>query len=151
MHFTNNAKEMEEFIEPSRIIKELDGPEDWRYKYIEPVDGENDKMNDTAERDRLLEARESLVSEFEEATLQWVNADEKVDKPALKTKRDDLARKLKEDYWRLDPYVRARSFYDRTGVIQPGGKIDFYPKTPPGPPSAKETVPVADTSADDVD
>ncbi|KAL2751942.1 hypothetical protein ACRALDRAFT_2114838 [Sodiomyces alcalophilus JCM 7366] len=151
VHFTNNVKEMEEFIEPSRIIKELDGPEDWTYQYVEPVSGENDKLNDTATRDKLLEARESLVSEFEEATLQWIGADEKTEKSALMAQRNGLALKLREDYWRLDPYIRARSVYDRTGVIQPGGKIDFYPKTPVSQPTAEEGPPVVETSADDVD
>ncbi|ROT37911.1 CRAL/TRIO domain-containing protein [Sodiomyces alkalinus F11] len=151
VQFTNNMREMEQFIEPSRIITELDGPEVWKYQYVEPIDGENDKMKDTAERDRLLEARELLVSEFEEATLQWIRTDEKTDRAGIQGQRNGLARKLREDYWRLDPYVRARSLYDRTGVIQPGGKIDFYPKAPSSAPAAEGTRQVVDTSADDVD
>lgn len=31
------------------------------------------------------------------------------------------------NYWKLDPFIRAKSLLDRIGVIQDGGKIVFYP------------------------
>ncbi|TDZ35106.1 CRAL-TRIO domain-containing protein [Colletotrichum spinosum] len=146
VHFTNNAKEMEEFIAPANILKELDGQENWDYKYIEPVVGENDKMNDTATRETLLSGREDLIHSFEEATLQWIKDAGTEKEQAVKTQREELAQKLRDDYWKLDPYVRARCFLDRSGVIQEGGKVDFYPKAAP-----LNGVPRVDTSADDVD
>ncbi len=39
-----------------------------------------------------------------------------------------MAERLAENYWRLDPFLRARSLYDRTGVIGLEGRLDFYPK-----------------------
>ncbi len=42
-------------------------------------------------------------------------------------RRDEVIKSLSANYWKLDPYVRARSLLDRTGVIKEGGKIDFYP------------------------
>ena len=38
-----------------------------------------------------------------------------------------MAGDLRDSYWQMDPYLRARCLYDRMGVIQPGGKINFYP------------------------
>ncbi|KAH8757355.1 phosphatidylinositol transfer protein CSR1 [Diaporthe sp. PMI_573] len=138
VHFTNNIKDVEQFIHSSRVLKELDGQEDWTYKYVEPVPGENDKMKDEATRDGLLAAREQLFKDYEQATLRWIqNADD----ASVKAQRNSIAAKLRADYWQLDPYVRARSLYDRTGWLQ-GEKVDPYPKK-----ANDESA----TTADDVD
>ena len=136
----------------SHVIKELGGHEDWEYKYIEPVPGEDDKMKDTTTRDKLLQEREHIVKDYENSTLDWVHGVGDVEK--TKAKRHELAVALREDYWRLDPYIRARSFYDRSGMIQPGGKIDFYPDTTlktPTPAPSTNGVNHTDTSPNDVD
>lgn len=123
VHFTND-REMEEFVPKSQIIKELHGDENWEYKYIEPVPGENDKMKDVETRDKILEVRKGIVNEYEKMTEEWIKSG---DAATLKVKRNELAAKLRENYWTLDPYIRARSYYDRVGLIQPGGEIEFYP------------------------
>ncbi|KAK7426314.1 phosphatidylinositol transfer protein csr1 [Neonectria magnoliae] len=147
VHFTNNKTELEEFIEPKHIIKELEGDEDWEYKYIEPIPGENDKMKDTETRDRLVEAREELVKKYEHATREWIRNPEGDEAKAIKAEREKLAEQLKVDYWNLDQYIRARTLYDRQGAIQGGGKTDWYsaPKAVMRPASA------VSTSADDLD
>lgn len=147
VHFTNNRAELEEFIEPSHIIKELEGDEDWEYKYIEPIAGENDKMKDTATRERLLESREELVKKFEHATREWIRNSEGDQAKDIKAEREKLAQQLKTDYWVLDQYIRARTLYDRQGAIQGGGKTDWYSAPKASVPSA----PVPSTSTDDVD
>jgi hypothetical protein len=68
----------------------------------------------------------------------------------IKGNRESIAAQLRNDYWVLDPYLRARSFYDRVGIIKPGGAVDYYATgsqemTANGAASARET------SADDVD
>jgi len=150
VHFTNNVKEMSEFIEPSRILKELDGQDEWDYKYVEPIDGENDKMRDTATRDALVSGREDLIHEYEETTLQWIKEAGTDKEPAIKARRNELARKLRDDYWKLDPYIRAKCFLDRTGVIQEGGEINMYPKGAVASQAINGT-PAVNTPADDVD
>ena len=159
VHFTNDH-EMEEFVPQSHIIKELHGAEDWEYKYIEPVPGENDKMKDVEMRDKFLLERKGIVDEYEKATVEWIKG---VDDTGLKVKRNELAMKLRDDYWRLDPYIRARSYYDRIGLIQPGGKLQFYPnklvtpepvaktETPAEPASIANGGPTHQHSAQDVD
>jgi hypothetical protein len=156
VHFTNES-DISDYVPKSQIIKELHGDEDWEYKYVEPVAGENDKMKDTETRDRLLAGREKIVDEYEKATVDWIKGGENV---ALKTKRNELAIQLRDDYWRLDPYVRARTYYDRIGLINPGGKLQFYPGKTIMPESAvaktdENTPPSANGgavhSADDVD
>ena len=151
VHFTNNLKELEEYIPKSQVLKELDGEEDWDYKFTEPVPGENDKMKDTGTRDRLLAAREVLVKEYEQATLEWLLNPEGEKTAAIKARRSELTTKLREDYFNLDPYIRARSWYDRTGVMLPGGKLDFYPTSAKANGAAAAPAQAVETSADDVD
>jgi hypothetical protein len=151
VQFTNNDAEMEEFVPKSQIIKELGGHEDWAYNYVEPVPGENDLLKDTATRDRLIAERETIVRDYEKSTLDWIHGSGDVS--AVKLRRNELANALKEDYWRLDPYLRARSFYDRTGMINPGGKISFYPGVEHSAPVSTTNLnekPI-ETHADDVD
>lgn len=143
VHFTNNRAELEEFIEPGHIIKELDGDENWEYQYIAPTPEEDAKLKDTATRDRLLAARQELVQQYEQATRDWIQNPEGEQGQGIKAERKKLAAQLREDYWNLDPYLRARSVYDRQGAIQAGGKTDWYTKP------VQQVV--ADTSADDVD
>jgi hypothetical protein len=146
---------MEEFVPRSQIISELGGDEDWSYQYVEPVPGENDLMKDTATRDKYLVEREGLVKDYEKATIEWIHGTgENVEK--IKIRRNELANKLKADYWRLDPYLRARSLYDRVGLINPGGRLQFYPvKTETEKEKPLQALPngttKVETSADDID
>lgn len=113
-------------------MKELDGEEDWEYKYVEPQPGEDKLMEDTATRDRLLAERQELAKEMQAATISWISANSKNNKEAIATateERNKLVERLRAQYWELDPYVRSRSFYDRLNIIQGGGKIEFYPNS----------------------
>ncbi|KAF2971999.1 hypothetical protein GQX73_g1598 [Xylaria multiplex] len=153
VHFTNNVKDLEEFIARDKIPDEMDGTSGWSYQYIEPVPGENDKMNDNETRDKLIQEREALYEEFENKTIEWIHEDDTTKRTAIKAERSAIAQKLKEQYWRLDPYIRSRTLYDRIGVIKPDGKLDYYPSweakaTTNGTPAAAAVV---ETSSDDLD
>lgn len=112
---------MQEFIDRKHIPASLEGDENWTYQYIEPVSGENEKLKDVETRDKMLAERGKLYKEYEDATLAWIRGDD------VKAKRDEIAARLRDDYWKVDPYVRSRSFYDRTAVLLPGGGLDWYP------------------------
>lgn len=128
IHFTSSTQDLEAFIPRKNILKEFGGDDDWEYEYKEPSKEENAKMADTATRDQLIKGRQELILEYEDKTRQWLKfAPTDPEFEALSKERNDIAEKLRVDYWRLDPYVRARSLYDRTGVINEGGKIVFYP------------------------
>jgi hypothetical protein len=150
VNFTNNEKEMEQFVPKANILKELGGEEDWSYTYTEPSPNENDRMKDTVTRDKLLLEREEVVKQYESATKAWIDD---TDVAAAKETRLRLANNLREGYWVLDPYVRARSYYDRVGLIGSDGKPHFYPSrdgaSVPAPPS--NGAPKLETSAADLD
>jgi hypothetical protein len=139
VHFTNNNEEMEIYVPKQQIISDLGGHEDWTYKYLEPVPGENDLMKDTETRDKLLAVREGVVKEYETATLEWIHGTENM--AGVKKRRNAIAGRLKVDYWALDPYLRARSYYDRVGMINPGGRIQFYPPKEAAPQPVPASVP----------
>ena len=124
VHFTNSREELEEFIPPDHIIAELGGSESWHYTYPEPTELENTKMADTETRQRFLDSRVLDVNEFEKLTHEWIAEIQETE--ALK-QRNEIAEKLRTGYWQLDPYVRARTLYDRAGIIGHDGTIRFYP------------------------
>lgn len=140
---------MAPFVDLQGLPKEVDGLEDWEYRYDEPVQGENAKMADTATRDRLLSTRQQLVDEYERETLMWVQSDGD-DAAAHRDSRTAIADRLRENYWELDPYIRARSVCDRVGMIKPDGGLDVS-ATKDGAASNGTHKPAAETSADDVD
>ncbi|OAA77251.1 CRAL/TRIO domain protein [Akanthomyces lecanii RCEF 1005] len=127
VHFTSGAKEISKYIAPEHLVGDLGGTDPWEYEYVPPVDGENAKMEDTATRDKLLARRKELASLFEDKTREWAAAatTDKAKTSAIKHERDELAKQLAENFWELDPYLRARSLYDRLGVFQGNGKVDW--------------------------
>ncbi|KAJ5753477.1 uncharacterized protein N7511_007630 [Penicillium nucicola] len=122
VHFITGAKALEELIPREHILKELGGEEDWEYEYVEPVAGENDKLADITARDVILTERDTIGARLFSLTTQWI-ADPKTDLES----RNQTVDKLRQNYWELDPYVRARTVLDRTGVIQGDGTVNFYP------------------------
>jgi hypothetical protein len=107
-------------------------------------------MKDTETRDKLLKEREMLYEEYENKTVEWIHEDNVTKRTAIKSERSAIAKKLKEQYWRLDPYIRSRSLYDRIGVIQPDGKLNYYPAWE-APATTNATTATVETSADDLD
>lgn len=125
VHFISGAKNLEQLLPKEHIIKELGGQEDWEYEYIEPEPQENDKLKDTDTRNEILARRNKLGRELFGLTAESISTPEA---EGLKDRRDEVIQKLSENYWELDPFVRSRTVLDRTGVIKPGGKIEFYPE-----------------------
>lgn len=86
-------------------------------------------MKDTVARDTLQKAREELAHQFELTTKQWIETPTGEQGQELKAKRESIAAQLRENYWKLDKYVRCRSLYDRQGNLRPGQKTVWYPET----------------------
>jgi len=140
------VEDLEKFIPRSQIITELEGDEKWEYKYIEPISGENDTMKEETPRKALETERDTDVRQYQKKTFEWISKGTGADADKVKEERHTLAKQLNDNYWKLDKYVRARTLYDRTGMIGPDGKINFYPQ-----PAGSSSVPTVSTSADDVD
>lgn len=113
IHFVRNVDQLAEFIDRDKLWKELGGPDAYEYKYIEPIPGEDDLLQDVETREKLLEERAKIVREFEDATYNWIYSSSS----DVRQARFDIAKRLKIDYVGLDPYLRARSIYDRMHYI----------------------------------
>ena len=156
IHFTKDLKDLEDFVPRKQIPKELGGDDPWEYTYVEPSSEENKRLKEEDTKRRLLDERAKVIKEYELTTQQWVH--DSANEKTLK-KRAELTEKLRKGYWDLDPFVRARTLYDRTGLIKEGGDVDFYPEQQYGKPEEAVTAVtnngpvVAETNhaADDVD
>lgn len=138
IHFTKTNDDLEQFIAKEHIIKELGGPEDWEYVFQEPAPGEDTALEDKDTLGKLQGERSEIVRKYEELTRAWINelpepsagetpnALEVLSNSKIKAERFELARAFRESYWKMDRYIRGRTYYDRTGVIGPDGRIDFY-------------------------
>jgi hypothetical protein len=133
VHFLSGAKGLEQLISREHIIKELGGDEDWEYDYVEPRPHENDKLHDTETRNVILAERKKLGDDLFSLTSEWIS-NPQVD--SLSSSRNEVITHLRDNYWTLDPYVRARTILDRTGVIKGRGKVDFYPAAEAQPEEA---------------
>jgi len=149
VHFAKTIDDLSNYIPKSQIPTELGGEEKWEYKFPEPVPGENDKMAEEKPKQELQSERQQIVDNYETSVLEWVHAGEGAPADEKRKERDSIAEQLRQNYWKLDPYVRARSLYDRMGVLQSEGKLDFYGQTPQ--PAAAAAPKATETSADDLD
>ncbi|KAG2412968.1 hypothetical protein HFD88_010527 [Aspergillus terreus] len=134
IHFTRSVDDLEQFIAREHIVSDLGGNDDWEYEYTEPDPDENEVMEDYMTRNVLLAERQGITDEFLAATSQWIAASRAKDSLGVSEAsyyRAETVEQLRTNYWRLDPYIRARNCLDRTGIIQEGGKIDFYPNSKP--------------------
>ena len=111
--FVGNVTELEQYIDRSQIPKELDGDESYVYTYSDPTPEIDERMKDTATRDAIKKERRGISDEYEKATTAWA----KDGKAESQAERQRLKDALRDNYWKLDPYVRARSLYDRMGLI----------------------------------
>ncbi|KAG6003010.1 hypothetical protein E4U21_002445 [Claviceps maximensis] len=126
VNFTYTRQDLEVFIAPDKLIKDLGGDEDWEYKYQEPIPGENAAMADTESRDRLVGEQEAIGARFEAVTREWIAHADGPGGEEIRDRREGIAAEMQANYWKLDKYVRARSLYDRQGIIHGGAPVQWY-------------------------
>lgn len=130
VHFTQSVDDLDKFIDRNQIPQELNGDEDWEYKYLEPEAGENAVMEDTATRDALMYERIMIGLKMLAGTAAWISATTFSQGPPdnatvneLKVRREAAIGDFRQNYWKLDPFIRQRSIIDRQGVLKPGGTV----------------------------
>ena len=119
------------FIPPEHIPREFDGNEDYTYSYIQPRTEENADMQDLDSYKQIYSQRQDLIASYEAATTKWIGTDHassiaELEREELQVRRRDFESQLKANYWCLDPYIRARTLYDRLGILQSKGVLQFY-------------------------
>ena len=136
VHFTRNLSDLQEFVAKDHIMTDLGGKDPYEYQYIEPRQGENKIMKlengNGKTKTKLDEERRGFMNKYEDATREWLKGENTMDE------RNAIAVELKQNYWKLDPFIRARTLYDRIGVIGKDGQLDFYPNRGKAMDGAKE-------------
>ncbi|EGX93741.1 CRAL/TRIO domain protein [Cordyceps militaris CM01] len=126
--FTTGRKDLFKYIDPSRVLVEHGGQDPFQYEYEEPNMDENFKMQNTITRNYLLLERQMLVEQFEDVTKEWVmNAQGTARAAEVSRRRDQVCADLTSNFWELDPYVRARSLYDRRACLSGTGNLQYHP------------------------
>ncbi|KAG0017543.1 hypothetical protein BGZ81_010700 [Podila clonocystis] len=127
IRFTRSDQEMTEVIDANHLPNKYDGGKDqFKYEYIPVVAGENDRMKDTETKERLLEEWKAIMWKFEALTREWI-ACKKVEgarsEEVIEAERLAITKDLRVAYFKLDPYIRARSLYHRSEhpVLQADG------------------------------
>ncbi|KAJ5575144.1 hypothetical protein N7450_009043 [Penicillium hetheringtonii] len=135
VHFTKSVKDLDKYISRDQIPKELAGDENWEYKYVEPKEDENEIMKDKSAGDEILYERLMIGIKMLAATAAWISAttyaqgkQDANNVAELKDRRNKVIEEFRQNYWRLDPYIRARALIDRTGVLEPGGNVVGTPR-----------------------
>lgn len=95
--------------------------------YKGPAEGENERMHAGEEKKAEVQGeRHELIEQFEKLSIEWAKLEPGSAEATRKyADRRKLAEKLGQSYWTLEPYVRARTYYHRVGVIDASGKVDY--------------------------
>lgn len=125
--FTKTLDDVSQYIPVEFIEKNLGGQSEHTYEYIEPKEGENKLMEDTATKEKLTAEREIIWNNFVEATISWIKNEDKTTDAEAQAKKTQYAAELYENYWALDPYIRSRSVFDRNGCLEDFRKLHSDP------------------------
>jgi hypothetical protein len=126
VNFTRKTADLLQFIPEENLQAGYGGADSWEYTYPKPVTGENARLEEEETRSKIQEERDELIHEFERETAEWAFLELESDAAKEKaTRRNEIAGQLGVNYWKLDPYIRSRTYYHRVGVVDEGGKVDF--------------------------
>ncbi|CCH44796.1 hypothetical protein BN7_4364 [Wickerhamomyces ciferrii] len=115
--FTKTAKDLHQFIPMKYIPNSLGGEDEFEMEYVEPVEGEDELLNDKSTRDQLKSQRKEIITKFIEATVNWIESNSDEESKKFLNEKIELGHQLSINYAQLDPYIRARSVFDRIGMI----------------------------------
>ncbi|KAI0521075.1 CRAL/TRIO domain-containing protein [Xylaria bambusicola] len=118
INFTRKSADLLQFVPAENLQTSYGGKDSFEYKYIEPVEGENAKLEEVEKRAEIQHERNELVDEFELRTSEWASlaADTSAEKEKA-SRRTETAEHLSKNYWTLDPYIRARTVFHRLGMV----------------------------------
>jgi hypothetical protein len=83
-------------------------------------------MQSEEEKVKIQTERDQLVNQFHRLTAEWVSLEPEFDLGKGKNaERHVSVNQLKLNFWKLDQYIRATTYYHRVGVINRHGEVDF--------------------------
>ncbi|KAJ8125772.1 hypothetical protein O1611_g7868 [Lasiodiplodia mahajangana] len=119
INFTRSSADLLRFISEENLQTCFGGNDAWEYEYVEPVEGENAKLDDEEKKAEIEREREKLIREFELETIEWASLPtDRSSGEEKPSRRIEIVDQLSENYWRLDPYIRARTYFHRIGMAR---------------------------------
>jgi hypothetical protein len=128
IQFTNNSKDLEEFVAPDQLMKNksYEGQDETPYHYIEPSPNENHLLLEPSEaKQRAITRRKEMELTFERLTEVWQGQKQLSSSAAVIQERNEVGQRMADIWWAAEPYTRARTVYHRMGAIP------TYPHSPP--------------------
>lgn len=123
--FTYKNQELLEFIPANHLPDSFKdaGVDKFVYQYLPPVQGENALMEDQEGKAKVVKEWNELSEKFDEATRAWIKTGGDVSE-----EREKVAKDLKHQYIKMQPYIRAKNQYQRKNeagksIIQPDGSV----------------------------
>ncbi|KAJ1955426.1 hypothetical protein GGI12_005561 [Dipsacomyces acuminosporus] len=126
VQFVSHKKDLQKFIAPENLLQQFGGSDGFKYSYPLPQPDENKPMFDVQAHTKAEEARREACEAFEAATGKWAGLDSSAsDAASAVQERQAAADKLIAASIEQDKYVRARTQYHRSGVIDGGLNIKW--------------------------
>ncbi|KAF9919057.1 hypothetical protein BX616_002405 [Lobosporangium transversale] len=109
--FTYKNQELLELIPAEHLPDTYQGAglDKFKYEYLAPVPGENDLMKDETTKAALQKEWDSLTQKYDSKTKEWIQSEK--DTPSHE--REDVAAELRAQYFKMEPYIRARNHFHR--------------------------------------
>ncbi|ORX90866.1 CRAL/TRIO domain-containing protein [Basidiobolus meristosporus CBS 931.73] len=105
-------KELSNYLEPEQLMEAFGGKDPYKYHYIPPSAEELGTSVSSKEKSQAHEAFWEAGKAFAHVTEKWANNPAKYDQ-----ERQDAARDLRKAGLKLQPFIRAPTFYHRIGAI----------------------------------
>lgn len=133
IQFTNNRKDLEEFVAPEQLMKNkaYEGLDETPYQFIDAIPDENRLLLDPSEaKQRAIARRKEMELTFERLTEVWQGQKQLSSSAAVIQERNEVGQRMADVWWAAEPYTRARTVYHRMGAIH---------TPPPAPPGTHVT------------
>ncbi|KAF9426684.1 hypothetical protein BGZ76_002648 [Entomortierella beljakovae] len=134
VRFTRNDKELVEYIDASHIISKYEGGLDkFKFQFIPADPNENSRMGNLKAKERAQEEWKAVLWKYEALTREWVNCkitEGSRSESVIEAERSKVCKDLRKAYYKLDPYIRARTQYHRSSqttqpVIHEDGSVHW--------------------------
>ena len=100
-------------------------------KWVEPLPGEKEGLDrNDPKRQEMWKSYRDISRDYEEVTKKWIISDGQDD--TLNAERDLQSKRLRLKFIELEPFIRARSMYQRAGIINEDLLLQFNYKQKDG-------------------
>ncbi|KAJ1030188.1 hypothetical protein NDA16_001099 [Ustilago loliicola] len=127
--FTKKPEDLD-LVPKERLLTNMGGENTSEFKFVEPVEGENEQTKDEEGKKRTWNNYMSIAKEYEQVTRKWCETKGK-DKEVTK-KRELLVKKLRVAQFEHEPYFRGKIVYHRDGTIDGQGVVTWEYKQKDG-------------------